>query len=598
MFLRKYWIALLLLLVLASPISWAAAEHLTEPNEALGHNLGASGLSEDLAQRFSNLFQHDFLIEKLLDSISIRPQLIPPYAVKLQSLLPYKDKNITSITLHKQGVFSSQATWWQSGLHKITPITKDWVIWDELHLAVGDRLAPAQLIQSEIALNKLPFIEKAKIEVQACKDSNDAVDIHVTTQDQLPITWDFNLMALKASLGYNNMLGWGHSLEGQLLYKQGLGHGVTYRAPNIRQSGITGELQHYYIPQRTTSLVRAFRKFNDQASYAGKIVLGHTRQAKRRLLDGHTYPQLHTGSFYHWDSWLGRAFRSYKEVDRQQIIVTGGIAGQYFTKRPKVSINTNRYFHHYLLGTGSIGLTNKKYYEALRVYGVGDIESIPYGSKVNLIGGYQLGEFVNRPYLRFDLAQGGRVPTLGHWYGAMNIGGFGHAKTVEQGIVRLQLHYFTPLFTIGGQWLRQFIQLSYLGGFNMFTGEFISTNTRSASSALRDPFWGGTKRFQLDLETVLFPRIYPAGCQLATLGFVEAVRLQNSKGSVKQSSCCKALGIGFRCSHPRWRLGTLQVKGSYYPLVQGIGFELSNVGIGPWNDLNIDAPGTIPFQEY
>ncbi len=592
MLLRKYWIALLLLLDLACPISWAAAENPTKHQEALGHNLNTSWLAKDLEQQLRSFLQHDFLVQKLLDSVFIRPQL----TVTSTPFLPYKGKNITSITLHKQGVFSSQDTWWQSVLHKITPITKDWVIWEQLHLAVGDKLVPQQLIQSEMDLNKLPFIEKAKIEVQERKDSNDAVDIHVTTQDQLPISWALDLMALRASLGYNNLLGWGHSLQGQLLYKQG--QGITYRAPNIGRSGITGELQYSYTPRKTNRFFRAFRKFDDQASYAGEIVLGHTRRDKRRLLDGHTYPQLSTWSFYHWDSWLGKTFGSSNKEGQGQFVVTGKVSQQRFIQRPQVAPNFNRYFHHYVFGVGSLGFTNKRYYEDQLVHGLGDTEYIPYGSKVNLIGGYQLGEFVDRPYLRLDLAQGGRVPALGHWYGAMHIGGFWHAKTVEQGIVKLHLNHSTPLLRLGNQWMRQFINLSYLGGFKLLTGDCISTNTNRVSPTFGDPFLGGTQRLQLGLETVVFTPIRLAGCRVATLGFVEAVRLQDSQGRVRQHSFCKALGVGFRCAHPRWRLGTLQVKGSYYPLVQGIGFELGNVGIGPFDDLNINVPGIIPFQEY
>ena len=593
---RKYWLILLFLLCFARPIARAAAESVAEHKEAR-ENLGASWLAKDLEQRLRGFFAHDFLVQKLLDKIFIRSQPAPPYTVMPKSFLLHKGKTITNITLHKHGRASSQGIWWQAMLHKITPTTKDWVIWEQLPFAVGDRLAPQQLLKGEKNLDKLPFIGHTKIEVKACADNNDVVDVHVTTQDRFPITVGLASVGLGASLGYNNLLGWGHSLQGQLLYQQGLGYGSTYRAPNIRSSGVTSEGQYLYTPKKTTCCLRAFRKFDGQADYAGGVTLGYKKQSKERLLDGHMHPKPSTWSLYHWDSWLGKALGSSKKAGQGQFFATGRVSQQYFKQRPLVARNHNRYFHRYVLGVGSLGFANKRQYEDQRIYGIGDQECIPYGSKINLTGGYQFGEWFNRPYLRLDLVQGWRKPSLGHWYGVVSVGTFWHAKAMEQSIVKLHLNHFTPLLRLGKQWLRQFINLSYLGGFNLFTGECISTNTNKVPSALKDPFPGGTQRFQLGLETVVFMPVRFAGCQVAALGFVEAVRLQDAQGKVRQQSFCKALGLGLRCEHARWRLGTLQVKVSYQPLVQGVGLELGNV-THPFSDLNVDAPGTIPFQEY
>ena len=592
---RKYWLILLLFLV--CPISWAVADVSTEHDKAREEQLGSSWLVEDLELLLRDFFGHDLLAEKLLDYIFIPPQLVSDPPGTAAAFLPYEGKRIGSVQLNKHELFSSRG---EQLPQNITPSTKYEVIWDQLRFAVGDSLVAQHLVQSEKRLNQLPFVRKAKIDVQERTDDSDTVDIHVTIQHRTPITFALDPFETTVSISAvaDDLLGWSHGLTGTLLYKQGLGYGVTYRASTMARPGLNAEFQYLYMPLKAMYRFRAFKKFADRASYAGKVVLGHLSQKKRRLLDAHTYPQPTSWSLYHGEGWLGRAFRSSKKDDHRQVVVTGGVAQKYFTRRPKVALNTNRYFHHYLLGTGSIGFTNKRHYEDQLVYGVGKTEHIPCGSKINLIGGYQFGEFVNRPYLRLDLAQGGRIPALGHWYGAVKAGGFWHAKTVEQGIVSAQLNYFTPLLSMGNQWIRQFVNMSYLGGFNMFTGELISTNAGKVLPTSRDPFLGGTQRFLLALETVLFTPIPLAGCQVAALGFVEAVRLQDAQGRVRQSSFCKTLGVGFRCAHPRWRLGALQVKISYQPLVQGIGFELGSVTTGCFEGLNIDEPGTIPFREY
>lgn len=551
-----------------------------------------SGGSADLEGWLRNFFRHDFLIHKFLDGIFVPPDQPAMPA----SFSRNKGKKIRSITLHQQGGWGRPDSWWRNILGKITPLTSDSLINEQLLFSIGDRLVPQQLLQSEAGLNKLPFVAKANIEVQTRTDRSDMVDIHVTTRDQLPLNWALNPLGLKGSLGYDNLLGWGYNLQGQLLYQQGIGYGVAYKAPNIGGSGATGELEYRYTPQETIRRLQACRKLDDQVRYAGAARLSHTRRTKQRLLDDATQPQSVTWSFYDAGVWLGKAWGKGQEAG--QWVATGGVSGQHFTKRPTVAARFNRYFHHRVLGAGSVGFVRKRYYEDQHIDGLGDPELVPYGSKFNLVAGYQFGEWFKRPYVRLDLAQGGRLPSLGHWYGSMNIGGFWHADTVEQGIVKLHLRHFTPLLRLGRQWMRQFIHLSYLEGFRRFTGELISTDAYEISPGLSDPFPGGTKRLQLELETVVFTPVQLAGCQVAPLGFMEAVRLQDARGQVRQSSFCKALGIGLRCTHPRWRLGVLQVKVSYQPLIRGVGFEIGNGIKELLEDFEIGAPEAMSFEPY
>ncbi|MEL6606964.1 MAG: hypothetical protein AAFP88_01790 [Bacteroidota bacterium] len=70
------------------------------------------------------------------------------------------------------------------------------------------------------------------------------------------------------------------------------------------------------------------------------------------------------------------------------------------------------------------------------------------------------------------------------------------------------------------------------------------------------------------------------------------------RGKVRQPGFFKALGLGFRCAHPHWRLCVLQVKMSYQPLTRGIGVEIGSGMRGLSENFGIDAPGTSPFQEY
>lgn len=593
MLLRRYWI--ILLLCLTCQVHSISAKPLTEPEEMLNDKANNALLSEDLPQQLRRKLPKNRFTQWLLNILFSVPQTSQKQ-LTIASYLPYQGMPIGRIKLDKQGAWKAKSPGNTQLFHIFLPTTRDGVILDQLSFASGEIIVSNQLIASQERLNQCTYIKEAKITIQAQEGSKDTVDVCIATQDRFPIS--LGLDSKKSSLlaTHDNLFGWGHILENRVFYNHGLGYNVIYRAPNIKNSGVTGALQYLTARRKGIKRARVFRKFTRQTGFAGKVEISKTRRLKKRILDGNTSPQLASFTFCHQHIWLGTAFNIRPGDGR--LFLTGKVAHQQFVQRPEVAKSTNRYFHNYVFGAGSLGFSDKKQYADQLVYGVGNVEEIPYGSKVNLIGGYQIGEFINRPYLRLDLAQGGKSQQLGHLYGAVKVSGFWHEKSLEQGILQLQLSYFTPLLSVGSQWIRQFLRLDYLTGYRMFTGELISTNTSKVSKIFRDPFPGGTQRLCLGLETVLFTPRRVAGCQIAALGFVDAVRLQDAQGKVLHSGFCKALGIGLRCAHPRFSFGILQVKIGYAPITKNMIFTISTVIGSPPDDLAISESRMIPFQAY
>jgi hypothetical protein len=594
---RRYWI--ILLLHLTCQVHLILAKQLTEPKEVLNDEVNNSVLSEDLPQQLKRKLPKNKFIRWLLNCLFTIPQ-IPQKQVTIAAYFLHQRMYVGRIQLSKQGAWKTKIPGRKQLVHMLLPTTRDGVILDQLSFVLGGIIVPQQLIASQERLNECTYIKEAKITLQKREGSRDTVDVHIATQDRFPISLGLDSAKPSLLVTHNNLFGWGHSLENRLLYDHGLGYGAIYRAPDIKNSGVTSELQYLTAPKKGVKKASIFRNFTHQTAYAGKVEISKVRRLKKRILDGSTSPQSTRFSFYHQRIWLGTAFNTWPMADGRhgRFFLTGKVVRNQFIDRPAVAKNTNRYFHNYVFGAGSLGFSHKKHYEDQLVYGVGNTEKITYGSKVNLIGGYAFGEFISRPYLRLDITQGGRVQQLGYLYGAVNMGGFWHKKYVEQGIVQLQLRYFTPLLGVGNQWIRQFIRLAYLAGHNMFTGELISTNASKVPKIFRDPFPGGTQRLYLGLETVLFTPTRVAGCQVAALGFADAVRLQDAQGKVQQRSFCKALGIGFRCAHPCFSFGILQVKIGYAPITQNMTFTITTLVTCPPDDLDIGEPEVIPFQEY
>ena len=281
-----------------------------------------------------------------------------------------------------------------------------------------------------------------------------------------------------------------------------------------------------------------------------------------------------------------------------RFFLIGSATGYYYTHRPQVTTTTGRDFHHQLLVVGNTGFARCQYYGDRWVYGMGSREYMPQGGKVSLIGGYALGEFVNRPYMHLVLAQGRKLAALGHMHGTVRLSTFLHKKQPEQSIVHASLHYFTPLLTASHQCLRQFITLDYLGGFHMLASDRISTNSGKVPVHLQDPFSDGTQRLLLHLETAVYPTVQVAGCRLVGLGFMQFVGLKTAEGAMPQSSFCKALGVGLRIAHPRLVMGAWEVRVSYHPITHNMNLVVRRPTRSFSNTLLIGAPQEIPFKAY
>lgn len=519
--------------------------------------------------------------------------------IPLTDFSPHVGKTIGCVYINKQGAWLPQAGPWRSLISILLSTTKDELIRARLTFSQGGKLVVHQLIDSQQQLNAFAQIKEAAITVQERLDDPETVDVCVNTKDRLPIRFELDLGMPALVVAHNNLWGLGHILRNCLLYDQGIRYGVTYVAPNIRQSGIKATLQYANAQKKSIKRLCIGKDFDARTAYAGQVALCQTKRVQKRILEGEQLPRSTSFSLQRQCVWLGAAFNMYADTGDAhygRFFLMTKIANQYFVQRPTVTLHTNRYFHHYVLGMVSLGVAHKQRMISQQVYD--KIEADAYcGHKINLTGGYQIGEFVNRPYFRLDMARGQSIPSVGYLCGAMYTGGFWNKQTIEQGILQLKVSYRTLLLRVGKQHIRQFIKMDYLAGYHMFTGEQISTNLSEASACLQDPFVGGTKRLYMGFETVCLPPLYFGSCAVATLGFVDIVSLRDEQNKMQQRSLCKALGVGLRCKHPRFAVSTFQVKIGYAPITQS-GYFTINFVADPSKELDMGEPDIMLFQAY
>jgi hypothetical protein len=558
-------------------------------------------LTEDLYVQLNRHWSHNPVGKLLLDIIFISP-IIPPSPDSDISWHAYQGKVIGKICLHQLRVFGPKIedspikkSWKKLG-NFLFPPTKSWVIRRQLYFHAGDTVGESQLKSSLKSLKAHPYLQQVQLSITPQAD--DIVDVAVVTQDKFPIQAGIDPEKKLLEIKHQNLGGLGHTWINYFSYDQRFGYGFTYQIPTLLGSAITGELSYLNTRKRQLKSIAVFQKFTQHAGYAGAADVGYRGRLEPRFLAGKDTITLTSYSSHEQNIWLGKSWQPQDSDKDGLFYTTARVYHQAFVKRPHVKQKRNQIFHNHSFMLGSWGFAHQHDYKAHFVYDVGQAENIPEGFKYNLIGGYQVGEFWNRPYAGLDIAQAKLIPNWGYLATNLNLGGFLGKQTIEQAAIKLSANYFSPIFNTQQYAMRQFISLNCLVGFNRFTGELLSMDNRQVTEEWLDPFPPGTKRVHLHLENVWWPSRLIAGCKIAISGYLNAVALYNGSQVVQQSSFCESLGLGLRVGHERFAFGTLQINLGYKPILHAMEFSISTPINLSSEALKIAEPGMIEYRYY
>ncbi|MEN0016009.1 MAG: hypothetical protein AAF706_00100 [Bacteroidota bacterium] len=565
-------------------------------------------LHEDLYTHLSARCAHDPLVRLLLQIIFLppTPEAATGSTESTWAWDMYTGYGIRKIQIQTQGLPCPQfndiryTRLLQSWISVLFPTTDNRAIRQYLDIGKDHLFDKSKWQRNQQRLAKLNYLKGARIQAELGPDGpHHTVDIHVITQDTFPMGVDVDLRKKAGTITHANIAGWGHTAAYTLACSAGLQHGFMYRIPNLYGSYILAELEREHIGAKQIHCIRLHRHFMSDRCYAGGAELSHAKNRHKLHLDTHRLPISTSYSFYHQHLWLGKVYPAHlgKCALRGQFFVTGKIARRAFINRPRVWADCNKRFHSYTFLLGSYGWASSRHHKATFVYDAGGSEYIPVGTKVNLIGGYQLGEFFRRPYLRCDLTDIRCGTRMGIISTRLKLGGFFGHRAWEQVIMDFDTHYGTPLYSFrqGRYVMRQFIAFSYLAGLHMFTGEaagsYVKPKSRGSDAEDLIPI---AKRLGIRLETVCGIAERLLGFYVAGLGFIEGMYLAGVWGERYQ--VCEAFGLGFRLGHRRFRLGSVEVKLGYSPYRGGVVFSLGMVKARSGVDLRVGEPDMMAQQ--
>jgi len=461
--------------------------------------------------------------------------------------------------------------------------TKETIIQKSLLFKSGEIVSPFRLADNERILRDLPFIRDARILLLPHLDDDNIVDVYVVTQDRLSlfIGGDFGgFDDFTLEIGSRNFLGSGNQFSVAYQYLEeespSSGYELKFKDFNLRGTFISSEITYSNFWNKDGYEVIFKREFlTPETKWAGGLEFGDLKQI--RFEDDHLDSTPNEDDSLQipyqrnfQDVWLGRAFLLKSADKRANISIASRLFREEFTERPYVDVDSNHFFHDALLFLNEVVLTKRKYLKSTMIQAFGVTEDIPIGYIFKLVGGYEFGEFEDRPYWGLGAGAGGFWDGVGYFSTGAEFGGFVKDRKFQEGIVTVNGLYFSPLLRSGRNQFRQFVTLNYATTIRPLIEEpfNLKEGVRGISSDIQ-----GDRRFSINLESVFFHPLKLYGFRMATYAYYDFGWISFGGPLMKSENFQSTIGIGFRLRNESLLFRTIQLRFGY--LIQSSDFDVN-----------------------
>jgi hypothetical protein len=505
------------------------------------------------------------------------------YTQSISQFQPFNNKIIRNIHYQQLEVLGQNISdpsekpdnWFEKLINGLHIKTQTNVIENSILFKPGDQIEPVILADNERLIRRMSNIQDVRIIPQKLGTSNDSVDILVMTKDVMPIGFGVELFDLnkgQTGIWSKNLLGIGQEiyyyLQWDIKNSPIYGHKLRYRINNIVNTFFSADATYENNWQTESFKFYLNREFfTPETKYAG----GTGYEKNRILTDIYLNDTLFIDQRVDYklvDLWIGRSVRFMPRKNmlaRRTLAITGRIYNYDYLERPPMVNETNLYSYHsrttVLL---YMGLSSQAFIKSKYLYGFGRPEDIPYGSRINIVGGYEISEFNNRYYAAIQFASGYFFQKFGYLYQNTEYGTFYNNK-IEQGTIKLNTKYFTPLLNSHGRYRhRIFTDLSYIRGISRNNDEYVELSTREGVRGLTSQELRGNERIYLNFEYDCYSPHKLFGFRLTYFAFFDAGAISESN-NLPASPIYTGFGGGIKIKNENLVFNTIYIRLGYYP---------------------------------
>lgn len=537
------------------------------------------------------------ILGMLVRSISINPPSDIPVKVE-NPFLKYKGKVIRSVETIRLGFeYNFDDTTRVKDnfgidvgklFHKNTT---DNVIRNNLFFKKGQRLYPYLLADNERYLRDITYIRDARILVEYAEGSTDSVDVLVLTKDVFSIGAKVLISSKERGRGEiteENFLGSGTRLQFSSYFED-------QRFP---KTGIGGELIRRNIGGSFIDWVSGYKDYryaftsgrNQETVVYTRIekpmvtpyipttgALEWSYQRTRNVFDTDSlYRYDYQYASYNIDAWFGysldnrRALYDNKEIRVHRFVAIRGFKQHFIAVPLKYKTFYDYRFADFTGVLASLNIFKQVFYKTNFIYGFGRSEDVPEGFSVAVTAGYIDKQSIRRPYAGVDIS----VPNIrdkGFYSNyTFRFGGYFFRKRFEDVDLLISADYFTRLRKLSRSWYsRMFLST----GITTQVNPVLNTPLFLQSDFGLPYFNNGTVssdlRAAVKAESVFYNTTRVLGFRFAPFAFADVCLVKPTKMNLKQSDLFTAIGGGVRTRNENLIFGTIELRGYYYPRVNG-----------------------------
>ena len=466
-----------------------------------------------------------------------------------------------------------------------------------IFIKVDEPLNPLLVANNEKWLRDLGYIQDARILAYPNKEDSNKVDVFVVTKDILPIGGNFNLKeanAIELNLTTENINDLGNAFSISQNYdhdrKTVSGWGFDYTTRNILGSfldlktGAKSYTDNY--ANRMASASNVFISGNkpllhplDRWVYGFDIRQEKNRNAYKTWSDSFYINSLQY-QLRHFDANIGYQLffknKIYQNDNLRYFVQLRYLENDFITRPIQYQDQIDRNYQSIQAYFGSFTLFKQKIIRTQYLYGFGRNEDLPTGKSLMITTGHYNREGQSLPYLGIQLDSYKLLKNESFRRAKLNIG----SSYIDQ-----QLQDFRFLASIeniskihyleSGYRYRQVINLSFAQTLkNKFNEALLINSIYGIPQLNRERIRGGT-RITANWESIWYNSRTFFGFRKAPFIFANITYIRTVSEPIKNGDIYSALGGGIRVRNENLILGTIELKGFYFPR--------TNLQLSPFN---------------
>lgn len=469
--------------------------------------------------------------------------------------------------------------------------SRDKVIRKNLFFKEGSILFPYLLADNERYLRGLPYIKDARIMVDYAGESTDSVDVIVLTKDVFSIGGKVLIGSVddgRGEISEENLLGSGTRVMLGSYYER-------TRSPQI---GIGGELVNRNIGGSFIDWVAGYQDYKyaftsgrnqETVIYArlekplvtpyipttGALEWSYNRT--RNVYDTDSvYRHDYKYTSYNLDAWFGysldskRALYDNKEIRIHRFIAIRAFKQHFISEPIKYKSVFDYRFADFTGYLASLNIFKQVFYKTNFIYGFGLNEDVPEGFSIALTAGYINKQAIKRPYSGLDVSYA-HFKNKGFYTNyTLRLGGYFFRKRFEDVDMLFSVDHFTRLRKLSPTWYnRIFISTGITAQANPALNSPLFLNSEYGLPYFSNGSLSSDLRATVKTETVFYHTTRILGFRFAPFAFTDVSLLKPTKLGLDKLDLFSAIGGGVRTRNENLVFGTVELKGYYFPRVNG-----------------------------